>query len=43
MQGTGPPVEDSTGVTGGVNGDVNDEVVTGEEHVAAVATAREEG
>jgi hypothetical protein len=44
MQGTGPlAAEHSTGVNGGVNGDVTDEVDTGEEHVATVVAAREEG
>jgi hypothetical protein len=44
MQGTGPPaVEDSTGVTGGVSGDVIDPDDTSEEHVASVVAAREEG
>jgi hypothetical protein len=44
MHGTGQPaVEYSTDVTGGVRGDVNDRVDTGEEHVATAVAAREEG
>jgi hypothetical protein len=44
MQGTGPPaVEDSIGVTGGVNEGVRDLDDTSEEHVASVVAAREEG
>jgi hypothetical protein len=39
----GPPaVEYSTGVTGGAKGDFNDEVDSGEEHVATVVAVREE-